>query len=196
MIRVVRSKVRLTSCLLAVCLAGLPLAACGSSPQASSPVATPTDAPPIADPEVTLGWPLPKQAGIFNWGEGREEPQAIVSIGALEIPNGGFNAAVSIVWQSWGGPTAIGHGRLWHSEPGANGCNSLGCHVIVCGNPCQIGHVVVVAFMRGTCYGHREYGAVEWYSPSMGQKFESRISDVPVSRATRTYCGRSNPNNI
>ena len=186
------------SCLLAVCMAaGVALAACGSPTQASSHVTTTIQAPPVAGPTVTLGWAPPDQPTIFNWGEGREEPQAIVSVDSLSSPSA-FNAALSIVWQSWGGPRAIGRGRVWYVPPGTTGdtgCSSLGCGLVLCPS-CQRGHYVVVAFMRGTCYGHRVYRAVEWYSPSMGQKFEPSISDIPVSRATRTYCGRSNPNNI
>lgn len=199
MIRVVRSNARLMSCLLAVYLAGLALAACGSLSQASSHVTATTDAPPIAGPAVTLGWAPPEQATMFNWGEGREEPQAIISVDSLESPSGAFNAAVSIVWQSWGGPTAIGRSSLWYVPPGSTGvtgCTPMGCQPVICGNNCQRGHVVVVAFMRGTCYGHRVYGAVEWYSPSTGQKFGPSVSAVPVSRRSRTYCGRSNRNNI
>ena len=74
--------------------------------------------------------------------------------------NGGdpTGRVITIVWMTWGGRRAIGHGIGYFA-----------------GTTVAKGHsapVTIVAFMRGTCGGRWAYKAVDWYPA--GQSFDSK----------------------
>lgn len=143
-------------CLGLGCAAGLLLAACGTSASRA--------------PLPTLGWPPPSTRTVFNLGQGLVRP---ISIFNNNLSTG---AAVKILWTSWGGAEARGHGRGWFVPHGAR--NGEGYNL----------PAVVVAFRLGTCGGHPAYKAVEWYFPGRHQHFDPDISGIPL-RGMTTVCG-------
>jgi hypothetical protein len=79
-----------------------------------------------------------------------------------EIFNGGDPTGLveNVVWLSWGGARAIGHGTSTYVAPyqsTAQGTQEA---------------VTVVAFDLGSCNGTLMYRAVEWYFPQHGGQFD------------------------
>ena len=65
----------------------------------------------------------------------------------------------AIRWESWGRPTATGQGTGWYPFNGvADG---------------RYEPATVVAFDLGACGGRLVYRAVEWYFPSLGERFNN-----------------------
>ena len=86
------------------------------------------------------GYGLARPATIYNGGD----------------PSG---RVTSIRWDSWGGPTATGHGTAYYIPPTATA--AIG----------TFRPATVVAFNRGECHGQITYLALEWYFPTMGESF-------------------------
>ena len=100
-------------------------------------------------PQVELGrqnWGVNHGGLVITEGYGQARP--------VTIYNGGdpTGRVEDVRWDSWGGPTAIGHGTSYASGP-----------VGVAG-----GHfepATVLAFDRGSCAGRPAYLAIQWYFP-------------------------------
>jgi hypothetical protein len=79
----------------------------------------------------------------------------------------GTSFVKDIHWTSWGNRRAVGHGRAFWVWPGwCNGCGSVELNA------------TVVAFDVGDCGGHPAYQQVEWYFPSRGESFDSRLASI------------------
>lgn len=71
----------------------------------------------------------------------------------------------NVKWSSWGGATAVGHGRALWVWPG---------WCVACGG--VVLPATVVAFGRTTCQGHSAYAYVEWFFPSRGMRFRTQLA--------------------
>jgi hypothetical protein len=142
------------------------LAGCGGGSHAArrsppttlrrSPTTTATQPPttatiPLAD-VPTLG----QLTGTFFNGKGFGQVKPSI------VFNGGDPTGYvgDVVWQSWGGSTAIGAGMSDYVGP--NQTVSQGTQE----------SVTIVAFNLGTCDGKLMYQAVEWYFPQHGMTFD------------------------
>ena len=105
-----------------------------------------------SDSKITLG----QLAGTFYGGKGFGQVEP------AEFYNGGDASGTvrHIVWQSWGGPKAVGTGEGEYVGPGQDVAEATA------------ESATVVAFDRGSCHGNLMYQAIEWYFPRHGQSFD------------------------
>jgi hypothetical protein len=139
-------------------MAAVVVGACGQTSKAalsSSSSSAPAPATSTIVPGVpTLGQPV----GIFFDGQGFGQ------VRPTTVFNGGDPTGdVTVVsWNSWGGPTAVGKGTNdW-----------VGPNQSVAGGTEE--PVTIVAFDRETCADKPMYGAVEWYYPEHGERFDPK----------------------
>ena len=104
-------------------------------------------------PAPTLG----QMAGIFGisgHGFGLVKPS--------EVFNGGdpTGLVTKVVWDSWGGPKAVGHGLSVYVGPNQTVADGT------------MQPSTIVAFNLGTCDGKFMYRAVKWYFPQHGDVFD------------------------
>lgn len=134
-----------------------------------------TVGPPGADPDVLVKGPPPPGfstttlptptlghlAGAFAHGSGFGQ------IRPSDFSNGGdpTGAVGSVVWNSWGTPTATGSGISDYVA--SNQSVSQGTQE----------SVTVVAFDLGYCAGQYMYQRVDWYFPQHGQSFNAAESE-------------------
>jgi hypothetical protein len=156
-------------------LLGLTTAACGSSP-AAAPAPSPTPSHTTTSspaPTTTTTTPTPVGAGDSTTAT---KPAPIPTLGIAWQQNlkgygtvrpgyisgdGDPTSIVSAVsWETWGGATAVGTGTS--SDP--RGARSTADSVQR--------QATVEAFDLGECDGKLVYRAVEWYFPSVGDKFD------------------------
>jgi len=93
------------------------------------------------------------------------------------ISNGGDPTGVvtGIVWQSWGGTQAVGHGVSDYVS---------GSQSVAAGTQAS---ATVVAFNLGMCGGRLEYQGIEWYFPEYGATFNP---NVYINICTGDYVGQ------
>jgi hypothetical protein len=116
-----------------------------------------TTVPPSTTTSTTTA-PLPplgELAGIFPQGKGFGQ------VKPSEFYNGNVRAGLvrNIVWQSWGGPKAVGSGVAENVAPNQDVAQGTE-------EP-----ATVVAFKLGSCVGNYMYEAIEWHFPQHGQRF-------------------------
>jgi hypothetical protein len=130
------------------------LPAAGQGPGTASPPAPAPSAP--AAPASTAVPVLGQLAGVFARGQGFGQAQP------AKIFNGGdpTGLVTRVIWQSWGGPQAIGSGTSEYVGPGQSVATGTA------------ETATVVAFRLGRCHGTLMYKAVEWYFPGQGQAFD------------------------
>ena len=99
----------------------------------------------------TLGTAYPIPSNQRGWGK----------VKPTEVYNGGDQTGLvgHIVWTSWGGPRAVGHGAGFYEAPDVDVAGSV------------LAEATIVAFHLGRCDGRRAYTAVEWYFPNKNQSF-------------------------
>ena len=115
------------------------------------------DSFPLARTTPTQGGPpLGQLAGVFSHGTG------FGTVKPSEIFNGGDPTGMvsHIVWESWGGPEAVGIGTAEYVKPSQSVAEG------------KEEPATVVAFDLGSCNGRIMYRAVEWYFSQHGQTFD------------------------
>jgi hypothetical protein len=120
-----------------------------------------------ARPQVTASAASVPTLGLrvvrFTEGFGRVRPST-VSYGGDPTSDVG-----RVRWNSWGGARAVGHGIADWVWPG---------WCVACGSVSL--PATVVAFGLRTCAGHPAYSHVEWYFPSRGMTFSTRLGTENV----------------
>ena len=124
---------------------------------------------------IALSSTVPPTLGQV-WDSGQ---QGYGEVAPSTIFNGGdpMGLVGNVVWQSWGGAQAIGHGTSDYVAPG----------VIVADGTLET--ATVVAFDLGSCNGKQEYQAIEWYYPQHGESFDTNNY---INICTGNYVGPEN----
>ncbi len=122
--------------------------------------ARPTSPPAVAA-KATSGEPV--------LGEPAAGTPGIEGVGQVRPRTFGFegdetSGVAKIRWASWGGERAVGHGTADWVWPGwCTACGSVELPA------------TVVAYGRTQCQGQTAYTEIEWYFPSRGQTFSTRL---------------------
>jgi hypothetical protein len=97
--------------------------------------------------------PAPVVALAASWTSNQE---GFGDVRPKTVFNGGDGTGLveNITWESWGGPTSIGHGTACHVSDGGSSAD------------CALLPATIIASNLGTCNGKAAYEDVGWYFPS------------------------------
>ncbi|ORI21170.1 hypothetical protein [Rhodococcus sp. 1168] len=117
--------------------------------------APPAFAPTVSDldPNIVLGGRPPS----YSDGYGETTPVKIYFGGS---PSG---LVSDIVWDSWGGERATGHGNAFYVVDSVADAEMMPAEVI--------------AYDISTCNTRRAYSTVQWYFPSLGEDFDPALGN-------------------
>lgn len=89
--------------------------------------------------------------------------------------NGVLGGVTEIAWSSWGGAVAVGRGSGTYYDKIDGGYSAAHAKA------------TVVAFRRVEYHGRIAYSSVEWFFPTLGQRFEHSRNAVTCNELTRVY---------